>query len=93
MNNSPLLNHYQTWLDDFTRINVFHGLYHQQITQWHRLTITSCLIPEGHSVEVVLPQRLLPLTRTGLVESCTTIPRLTKNIDYSLLPGVLLSEC
>lgn len=93
MNNSPLLNHYQTSLDDFTRINVFHGLYHQQITQWHRLTITSCLIPEGHSVEVVLPQRLLPLTRTGLVESCTTIPRLTKNIDYSLLPGVLLSEC
>lgn len=41
MIHSILLNHYQTWLDDFTRVSLSHGLCQQHITQWHRLAITS----------------------------------------------------
>ena len=93
MNNSPLLNHYQTWLDDFTRLNMFHGLCQQQITQWHQLAITSCITTGGHSVEIVIPECLLSIIRTRGLKSCAAIPRLTKQTDYSLLPGVLLSEC
>ncbi|CQH22631.1 TPA: hypothetical protein ACPZMC_002838 [Yersinia enterocolitica] len=42
MKNIPLLNHYQAWLNDFTRINLFHGLCQQEIEHWHKLAITSC---------------------------------------------------
>ncbi|EPD2609613.1 hypothetical protein ACR82Q_001268 [Yersinia enterocolitica] len=41
MKNIPLLNHYQAWLNDFTRINLFHGLCQQEIEHWHKLAITS----------------------------------------------------
>ncbi|TDT52411.1 hypothetical protein DFO53_3577 [Enterobacter sp. AG5470] len=41
MNNSPLLSHYQVWLDDFTRVSLLHGLCQQHITQLHRLPKTS----------------------------------------------------
>lgn len=93
MNNSPLLNHYQAWLDDFTRVSLFHGLCQQHISQWHRLAITACPMPGSSVTEVVIPQCLLPVTRTGRLGSCTSAPGLTKHTDYALLPGVLLSEC
>lgn len=51
-NTSPILNHYQTWLDDFTRISLWHGLCQQELTQWHR----PCLTPEG--TVIVIPQCL-----------------------------------
>ena len=93
MNNSPLLNHYQVWLDDFTRVSLLHGSCQQHITQWHRLAITACPMPESSETEVVIPHCLLPVTRTDQLESCSAAPGLTKHTDYSLLPGVLLSEC
>ncbi|HAN6103265.1 TPA: secretoglobin family protein [Escherichia coli] len=93
MNNSPLLNHYQAWLDDFTRVSLFHSLCQQHIIQWHRLAITASLMPDGSVTECVIPQCLLPVTRTDQLGSCSAIPGLTKHTDYSLLPGVLLSEC
>ncbi|CVF46325.1 secretoglobin family protein [Serratia sp. CY32780] len=93
MIHSILLNHYQTWLDDFTHISLSHGLCQQHITQWHRLAITTSPTLDGSVIEIVIPQRLLPITRTVRLESCTVDPGLTKNTDYTLLPGVLLSEC
>lgn len=61
MNNSPLLNHYQAWLDDFTRVSLFHGLCQKHISQWHRLAITACPMPGSSVTEVVIPQCLLRL--------------------------------
>ncbi len=36
-----LLQHYQRWLDDFTRLAVRHGLCHPNIQASHQLTIGS----------------------------------------------------
>lgn len=93
MNISPLLNQYQVWLDDFTRMSLFHGLCQQQLMQWHRLVITPLKVPKGVTTGIVIPKSLLQITRTGCLESCIDSPKLTKHIDYSLLPGVLISEC
>lgn len=93
MKNIPLLNHYQAWLNDFTRINLFHGLCQQEIEHWHKLAITSCRSSGGMTSAIVVPQCLLQVTQTSQEEECTVIPRLNKRTDYSLLPGVLLSEC
>lgn len=90
MKNIPLLNHYQAWLNDFTRINLCHGLCQQEIEHWHKLAVTSCRSPGG---VIVVPQYLLQVTQTSHEEECAVIPRLNKQTDYSLLPGVLLSEC
>lgn len=74
MNNSPLLNHYRVWLDDFTRVSLLHGSCQQHITQWHRLAITACPMPESSETEVVIPHCLLPVTRTDQLESCSAAP-------------------
>ncbi|WP_261642251.1 hypothetical protein [Erwinia mallotivora] len=93
MIHSILLNHYQTWLDDFTRISLSHGLCQQHIAQWHRLAITTSPTLDDSVIEIVIPQCLLPIIRTTRLEPCTVDPGLTKHTDYTLLPGVLLSEC
>lgn len=93
MKNIPLLNHYQTWLNDFTRINLFHGLCQQEIEHWHKLAITSRHLSDDSVSVIVVPQCLLQVTQTSLEKTCAVIPRLNKHTDYSLLPGVLLSEC
>ncbi|AUQ41077.1 secretoglobin family protein [Yersinia ruckeri] len=90
-NTSPLLHHYQTWLDDFTRISLWHGLCQQELTQWHRLALTSCHIPEGSVI--VIPQCLLQITHSPGVEACAIVTKITKQTDWPLLAGVLLSEC
>ncbi|MBT9186123.1 secretoglobin family protein [Pectobacterium carotovorum subsp. carotovorum] len=93
MKKTPLLNHYQTWLDDFTRLNLCHGLFQQSITLWHKLTIASCQQEDGSISVIVIPQCLLQVIRTEQVVDCNIIPQLIKHIDYPLLPGVLFSEC
>ncbi|MBI0552208.1 secretoglobin family protein [Pectobacterium parmentieri] len=93
MKKAPLLNHYQTWLDDFTRINLWHGLCQQKIEHWHKLTITSGQQEDGSTSIIVIPQRLLQVIRTEQVVDYNIIPQLIKHIDYPLLPGVLFSEC
>ncbi|HEN3334198.1 TPA: secretoglobin family protein [Yersinia enterocolitica] len=90
-NTSPILNHYQTWLDDFTRISLWHGLCQQELTQWHRLAMTSCLTPEG--TVIVIPQCLLQITYSPGVDACAVVPKITKQTDWPLLSGVLLNEC
>ncbi|OVZ79001.1 secretoglobin family protein [Yersinia kristensenii] len=90
-NTSPILNHYQTWLDDFTRISLWHGLCQQALTQWHRLAMTSCLTPEG--TVIVIPQCLLQITHSPGIDACAIVTKITKQTDWPLLSGVLLSEC
>ncbi|AJK17464.1 MULTISPECIES: hypothetical protein [Yersinia pseudotuberculosis complex] len=90
-NTSPLLRHYQTWLDDFTRISLWHGLCQQELTQWHRLAMTSRLTPEG--TVIVIPQCLLQITHSPDVDACTVVPKITKQTEWPRLSGVLLSEC
>ncbi|WP_350316331.1 secretoglobin family protein [Pectobacterium aroidearum] len=93
MKKAPLLNHYQTWLDDFTRINLCHGLFQQAITQWHKLAVTSCQHEEGNTSVIVIPLCLLRIIRTHPIADCNITHQLIKHIDYPLLPGVLFSEC
>ncbi|MDE8756767.1 secretoglobin family protein [Pectobacterium polaris] len=93
MKKAPLLNHYQTWLDDFTRINLWHGLCQQKIEQWHKLTIASGQQEDGSTSIIVIPQYLLQVIRTEQVVDCNITHKLIKHIDYPLLPGVLFSEC
>lgn len=88
-NISPLLHQYQTWLDDFTRVSLCHGLCQQELAHWHRLALTSC--PEGSVI--VIPQCLLQITHSPGVDACAIVPKITKQTDWPLLSGVLLSEC
>ncbi|MGM7970781.1 hypothetical protein ACS77P_07995 [Yersinia enterocolitica] len=90
-NTSPILNHYQTWLDGFTRISLWHGLCQQELTQWRRLAMTSCFTPEG--TVIVIPQCLLQITHSSGVDACSVAPKITKQTDWPLLSGVLLNEC
>ncbi|MEY8710521.1 secretoglobin family protein [Mangrovibacter phragmitis] len=89
----PLLNHYQAWLDDFTRINLAHGLCQPEIKHWHKLTMTTCRPLNGLASSLVIPHFLLSVTQTPVTDNPTGQTQITKYADYPLLPGILLSEC
>ncbi|MEI7125677.1 secretoglobin family protein [Pectobacterium versatile] len=92
MKKAPLLNHYQTWLDDFTRINLWHGLCQQKIEHWHKLTITSGQQEDGSTSIIVIPQCLLQVIRTEQVVDCNIIPQLIKHSECCRLGKRKLAE-
>ncbi|APG17007.1 hypothetical protein A3780_05315 [Kosakonia radicincitans] len=93
MKNNQLLNHYQDWLDDFTRINFAHDLCQPEIKRWHRLAMTTCRPHNGLSSSLVFPPFLLSVTLTPVADNQPQQAQIIKYADYPLLPGVLLSEC
>jgi hypothetical protein len=90
---TPLLNHYQAWLDDFTRANLTHGLCQPEIKHWHTLAMTTCRPLNGLASSLVIPHFLLSVTQTPVTDTQPQQAQITKCTDYPLLPGVLLSEC
>ena len=56
-----LLQHYQRWLDDFTRLAVRHGLCHPNIQASHQLTIGSLRFTCTGQVTAVVPHALYRL--------------------------------
>ncbi len=56
-----LLQHYQRWLDDFTRLAVRHGLCHPNIQASHQLTIGSLRFTGTGQVTAVVPHALYRL--------------------------------
>lgn len=93
MKNKSLLNHYQAWLDDFTWANIAHGLCQPEIKRWHKLTMTTCRPLNGLASSLVIPHFLISATQTLVTDNPTEQTQITKDADYPLLPGVLLSEC
>ena len=68
MNSTIFTAHCQTWLDDPTRLQVTHGLCQPEIKKWHRLTVTSCSLPNGLTGLLIIPQFLLTVTQAACVE-------------------------
>lgn len=93
MNSTIFTAHCQAWLDDLTRLQVTHGLCRPEIKQWHRLTVTTCTLPDGLTGLLIIPQFLLTVTQAACVEEESVAGRIIKRAGGPALAGVLRSEC
>ncbi len=95
-----LLQHYQRWLDDFTRLAVRHGLCHPNIRASHQLTIGSLRFTGTGQVTAVVPHALYRLF-CGNPPVITVAEDMSTRLDsdttlllhHPMLEGILLSEC
>lgn len=93
MNSTIFTAHCQAWLDDLTRLQVTHGLCQPEIKKWHRLTVTSCSLPNGLTGLLIIPQFLLTVTQAACVEEESVAGRIIKRAEGPALAGMLRSEC
>ncbi|EMF9802445.1 hypothetical protein V4X63_004675 [Salmonella enterica] len=94
---TPLVEVYQRWLNDQTRLAVRYGISARKTHHWHTLTTTGITLADGRRVAMVVPACLLPVSLTvresrneGTVSVLADISSLRA---YPQLPGILLSEC
>ncbi|EAQ4576397.1 hypothetical protein LA535_001511 [Salmonella enterica] len=94
---TPLVEVYQRWLNDHTRLAVRYGISTRKTHQWHTLTTTGITLADGRRVAMVVPACLLSVSPTvrasrneGTVSVLADISSLRA---YPQLPGILLSEC
>ncbi|EAM1204907.1 hypothetical protein BUL74_01705 [Salmonella enterica subsp. enterica serovar 4,[5],12:i:-] len=94
---TPLIEVYQRWLNDQTRLAVRYGISTRKTHQWHTLTTTGITLADGRRVAMVVPACLLSVSPTvrasrneGTVSVLADISSLRA---YPQLPGILLSEC
>ncbi|EBS6880850.1 hypothetical protein CB018_19540 [Salmonella enterica] len=94
---TPLVEVYQRWLNDHTRLSVRYGISTRKMHTWHTLTTTGITLADGRRVAMVVPACLLPVSPTvkesrneGTVSVLADISSLRA---YPQLPGILLSEC
>lgn len=94
---TPLVEVYQRWLNDHTRLAVRYGISTRKTHQWHTLTTTGITLADGRQVSMVVPACLLPVSPTvresrneGTVSVLADISSLRA---YPQLAGILLSEC
>ncbi|HBU8416218.1 hypothetical protein [Klebsiella pneumoniae] len=96
-----LLQHYQRWLDDFTRLAVRHGLCHPNIQASHQLTIGSLRFTGTGQVTAVVPHALYRLFCGNQPPVITVTEDMSTRLDsdttlllhHPMLEGILLSEC
>lgn len=81
MNSTIFTAHCQAWLDDLTRLQVTHGLCQPEIKKWHRLTVTSCSLPNGLTGLLIIPQFLLTVTQAACVEEESVAGRIIKRAE------------
>ncbi|ENI4206408.1 hypothetical protein ABXZ21_003745 [Salmonella enterica] len=94
---TPLVEVYQRWLNDHTRLAVRYGISTRKTHQWHTLTTTGITLADGRQVTMVAPSCLLSVSPTvrepGNEGSVSVLADISSLRAYPQLPGILLSEC
>ncbi|EKE2869868.1 hypothetical protein OUM84_000269 [Salmonella enterica] len=94
---TPLVEVYQRWLNDHTRLAVRYGISTRKTHTWHTLTTTGITLADGRQVTMVVPSCLLSVSPTvrepGSEGSVSVLADISSLRAYPQLPGILLSEC
>ncbi|EBX7333439.1 hypothetical protein DS513_18140 [Salmonella enterica subsp. enterica serovar Sandiego] len=94
---TPLVEVYQRWLNDHTRLAVRYGISTRKTHRWHTLTTTGITLADGRRVAMVVPACLLPVSpgvrEPGNEGAVSVLADITSLRAYPQLPGILLSEC
>ncbi|EBV1275488.1 hypothetical protein D6T17_28540 [Salmonella enterica subsp. enterica serovar Oranienburg] len=94
---TPLVEVYQRWLNDHTRLAVRYGISTRKTHTWHTLTTTGITLADGRQVSMVVPACLLPVSPTVRESrnegSVSVLADISSLRAYPQLPGILLSEC
>ncbi|EBO0021281.1 hypothetical protein DSO52_26340 [Salmonella enterica] len=94
---TPLVEVYQRWLNDQTRLAVRYGISTRKTHHWHPLTTTGITLADGRRVAMVVPACLLPVSPTvrdtGNEVTVSVLADISSLRAYPQLPGILLSEC
>ncbi|ELY3194703.1 hypothetical protein SMM50_005209 [Salmonella enterica] len=59
---TPLIEVYQRWLNDQTRLAVRYGISTRKTHQWHTLTTTGITLADGRQLTMVVPACLLSVS-------------------------------
>ncbi|EHO8938687.1 hypothetical protein KNA70_003303 [Salmonella enterica] len=94
---TPLVEVYQRWLNDHTRLAVRYGISTRKTHQWHTLTTTGITLADGRQVTMVVPSCLLSVSPGGRASrnegTVSVLADISSLRAYPQLPGILLSEC
>ncbi|EDK7618569.1 hypothetical protein CKG84_16705 [Salmonella enterica subsp. enterica serovar Newport] len=94
---TPLVEVYQRWLNDHTRLAVRYGISTRKTHTWHTLMTTGITLADGRQVTMVAPSCLLSVSPTvrepGNEGSVSVLADISSLRAYPQLPGILLSEC
>ncbi|ECA3795492.1 hypothetical protein FPE53_25915 [Salmonella enterica subsp. enterica] len=94
---TPLVEVYQRWLDDQTRLAVRYGISTRKTHHWHTLTTTGITLADGRRVTMVVPACLLSVSpavnNAGSHVDVPVLVDMNSLRSYPQLPGILLSEC
>ncbi|EIC0165346.1 hypothetical protein K9325_004203 [Salmonella enterica subsp. enterica serovar Kinondoni] len=94
---TPLVEVYQRWLNDHTRLAVRYGFSTRKTHGWHTLTTSGITLADGQRVSVVVPSCLLSVSptmnNTGSNVDVPVLVDMNSLRTYPQLPGILLSEC
>ncbi|EAW1165098.1 hypothetical protein ACFLJF_005157 [Salmonella enterica] len=94
---TPLVEVYQRWLKDQTRLAVRYGISTRKTHTWHTLTTTGIMLADGRQVTMVVPSCLLSVSPTvrepGNEGTVSVLADISSLRAYPQLPGILLSEC
>ncbi|EIZ2109830.1 hypothetical protein MOQ95_004478 [Salmonella enterica] len=92
-----LVEVYQRWLNDQTRLAVRYGFSTRKTHGWHTLTTSGITLADGQRVSMVMPSCLLPVSptmnNTGSNVDVPVLVDMNSLRTYPQLPGILLSEC
>lgn len=94
---TPLVEVYQRWLNDQTRLAVRYGFSTRKTHGWHTLTTSGITLADGQRVSMVVPSCLLSVSptmnNTGSNVDVPVLVDMNSLRTYPQLPGILLSEC
>ncbi|EAU9427062.1 TPA_asm: hypothetical protein G0G78_27985 [Salmonella enterica] len=94
---TPLVEVYQRWLNDQTRLAVRYGISTRKTHTWHTLTTTGIMLADGRRVAMVVPVCLLvvslAMNNAGSHVDVPVLVDINSLRAYPQLPGILLSEC
>ncbi|ENU2135286.1 hypothetical protein ACE60T_005724 [Salmonella enterica] len=94
---TPLIEVYQRWLNDQTRLAVRYGISTRKTHTWHTLTTTGIMLADGRRVAMVVPVCLLAVSpamnNAGSHADVPVLVDMNSLRVYPQLPGIMLSEC
>ncbi|EHB2434636.1 hypothetical protein JYH61_003860 [Salmonella enterica] len=94
---TPLVEVYQRWLNDQTRLAVRYGFSTRKTHGWHTLTTSGITLADGQRVSMVVPSCLLSVLlvpeQTSNEGTVSVLVDMNSLRTYPQLPGILLSEC
>ncbi|EBL6728849.1 hypothetical protein BWJ02_23230 [Salmonella enterica] len=94
---TPLVEVYQRWLNEQTRLAVRYGISTRKTHHWHTLTTTTIMLADGRQLTMVVPACLLSVSPTvrepGNEGTVSVLADISSLRAYPQFPGILLSEC